>query len=203
MLVIKGNGRPQSKRSWSMDTQTESTMNQPTRPARSRLRRRLLGGLAVLLAGGALSLSVAQAHGFGGGGGPDGMMFGGGGGGFMAFKVHRMLDRVGATDGQKAQIKAIWVGLRPQFKATHEQRAKLHQQITQAMTAPTIDPAAVEKLRQQSMQLMDRTSSVITQGLVETARVLTPEQRKQIAAEMQKDAEHRRAHFGEGGPDGL
>jgi periplasmic protein CpxP/Spy len=185
-----------------MDTQTESTMNQTIRPSRSRLRRRLLGGLAVLVAGGALSLSVAQAHGFGGGGGPDGM-FGGGGGGFMAFKVERMLDRVGATDGQKAQIKAIWVGLRPQFKATHEQHAKLRQQITQVMTAPTIDPAAAEKLRQQSVQLMDKTSSVITHGLVETARVLTPDQRKQIAAEMQKQAERRRAHFGEGGPDGL
>jgi Spy/CpxP family protein refolding chaperone len=73
------------------------------------------------------------------------------------------------------------------------------------MTAPTIDPAAIEKLRQQSVQLMDRASATMTKGFIETARVLTPEQRKQAAAELEKERQNHRGHFqggGEGGPDG-
>jgi Spy/CpxP family protein refolding chaperone len=157
-----------------------------------RLSRRIFGGLAVLLGAGALSLSVAQAHGFGPGGG----------GGFMAFRMHKILEKVNATDAQKTQIRAIWEGLRPQLRATHQEHAKLRVQITQAMTAPTIDPAAIEKLRQQSVQLMDRASSLMTKGFIETARVLTPEQRKQAAAELEKERQNRRAHFEEGGPGG-
>jgi protein CpxP len=176
--------------------ETQSLVDERTdRAPRRRFSRRMAGGLAVLLAGTALSFSVAQAHGFGGGG------FGGGG--FMAFRMHKLLDKVGATEGQRGQIKAIWEGLRPQLKASHEQHAALRKQLTTAMTAPTIDPAAVEKLRQQSVQLVDKASTIISRGMVETARVLTPEQRKQIAAELEKNDEHRRAHFEEGGPDAF
>jgi Spy/CpxP family protein refolding chaperone len=117
----------------------------------------------------------------------------------MAFRMHKILDRVGATDAQKAQIKTIWEGLRPQLKTLRQQHMALRQQITQAMTAATIDPAAIEKLRQQSVSVMDKVSSLMTQGFVETARVLTPEQRKQAAAEIQKAHENHRAHFEDGG----
>lgn len=177
-----------------MDSHTTNEMKPdltdgPPRPPRRRFSRRWLGGLAALALGGALSLSVAQAHGMGGGSE----------GGFMAFRMHKILDHVGATAAQKTQIKAIWEGLRPQLKALHAQHAGLRQQITQAMTAATIDPAAIEKLRQQSMAAMDKVSSVMTQGFIETARVLTPEQRKQAAAEIEKAREQRRAHFEEHG----
>jgi hypothetical protein len=39
----------------------------------------------------------------------------------------------------------------------------------------------------------------MTQGFVETAKILTPEQRKQAAAEIEKMREQRHAHFEEGG----
>ncbi|HVU50259.1 MAG TPA: Spy/CpxP family protein refolding chaperone [Polyangia bacterium] len=170
------------------DLDSGTTLPQGGRRAR-RLSRRSVASIAGLAVVGALSFSVAQARGFGGG--PDG---------FMAFRMHKILDKVGATDAQKAQIKTIWEGLRPQLKTLHQQHAGLRQQITQAMTAPTIDAAAIEKLRQQSVAVMDKVSSVMTQGFVETARVLTPEQRKQAAAEIQKARENRRAHFEENGP---
>jgi Spy/CpxP family protein refolding chaperone len=174
-----------------MDTTNDTNPDErsPRRWLARRFSRRLLGGLAALATAGALSFSVAQAHGFGSGHE-----------GAMAFRMHKILDRVGATDAQKAQIKAIWEGLRPQLKTLRLQHAGLRQQITQAMTAPTIDPAAIEKLRQQSVAVMDKVSSVMTQGFVESARVLTPEQRKQAAAEIEKARENRRAHFDENGP---
>ena len=184
-----------------MDTHLEARNdNGLPRAPRGRFSRRVVGGLAAVLIGGALSLSVAQAHGPGGG---MGLFGGGGGGGFMAFRIHKMLDKVGATPAQQAQIKSVWDGLRPQLKATHEEHAKLRAQLTGVMTAATIDPAAVEKLRKQSMQLMDRASTIIANGMVETARVLTPDQRKQIAAELEKEHENRRAQFEEHGPDAF
>jgi Spy/CpxP family protein refolding chaperone len=163
---------------------------------RTRARKGLLVGLGLMLVTGAASFSVAQAQGPGGGGGP--AAHAGPFGGFFAFRMHRVLDRVGATDGQKAQIKAIWDGLRPQLKGLRQQQQQLRQQIGQAMTAPTIDPAQVEKLRQQSVQLMDKTSQVFTQGMVSTAQVLTPDQRKQVLVELQKHHRHPGADAGAG-----
>jgi Spy/CpxP family protein refolding chaperone len=164
----------------------------PARPLRGRFSRRVVGGLAALAVVGALSFSVAQAH-----GGP-------GEEAFMAFRMHKVLDKVGASDAQKAQIKGIWEGLRPQLKTLRQQHEGLHEQITQAMTAATIDPAAIEKLRQQSVSVMDKLSVVMTQGFVESARVLTPDQRKQAAAEIERARESHHGHFGpheQGGGD--
>jgi periplasmic protein CpxP/Spy len=175
-----------------MEPTNELVPQSPHQAPRRRVSRRLVAGLAALAIGGALSLSVAYAR---GGDGPEG--------GFMAFRMHKILDRVGASDAQKAQIKSIWEGLRPQLKTLHEQHAGLHAQITGAMTAATIDASAIEKLRQQSVAVMDKVSSVVTQGFVESARVLTPEQRKQAAAEIAKARENRRAHFEEHGPGGM
>jgi Spy/CpxP family protein refolding chaperone len=156
----------------------------------SSRRRGLWVGLTLMAVAGVTALSAAQAHGFPGGGG--GWRHGGGGPGeFMQGRIQRMLDKVGATDAQKAHIKAIWDGVRPELKALHEQKAGLRKQIAQTVAAPTIDTAKVEQLRQQSVQLVDKTSVVLTRGLVATAAVLTPDQRKQVLAEMEK---HHRGH---------
>ena len=174
-----------------MDTTHEIDRTAPSQSSAGwlgrRLTRRAIGGLAALAVVGGLSFSAAQARGFGGGDGP----------GPMAFHMRKVLDKVGATDAQKAQIKTIWEGLKPQLKTLHEQHATIHQQISQAMTAATIDTAAIEKLRQQSVGVMDKVSSLVTQGFVQTAQVLTPDQRKQAAAEIAKERESRHAHFEE------
>jgi len=151
-------------------------------------RRGLWVGLTLMAVAGVTALSTAQAHGFPGGGG---WRHGGGGPGeFMQRRIQRMLDKVGATDAQKAQIKAIWDGVKPEMKALHEQKEQLRKQIAQTAAAPTIDTARIEQLRQQSVQLVDKTSVVLTRGLVGTAQVLTPDQRKQVLAEMEKHHGH-------------
>jgi Spy/CpxP family protein refolding chaperone len=147
-------------------------------PARPRSRRgwtALLLALPLLLGG--VTYSVAEAHGFGGRGAMHEQ---------MEARMQRILTDVGASDAQKAQIKAIWDGLRPQLKAAHQDHFRLRGQIAQAIAAPSIDTAAIEKLRQQSVQQMDKSSALITQGMVQTAQVLTPDQRQKALAEMHR-----------------
>jgi protein CpxP len=139
---------------------------------------------AVAVAG--VSLSVARAQGFGGRG-P-----------FMKERMEHMLSAAGATDAQKTQIHAIWDGLRPQLKPLHKQHADLRHQLGQAIAAPTIDKARVETLRKQSVETMDRISALITQGMVASAQVLSPDQRQAVLKQME---EHRRHGGGHGDPD--
>jgi len=148
--------------------------------------------LALPLLGLGTSVAIAKPW---GGGGP-GMMHGGPHGDIKQHMEH-MLTAVGATDAQKAQVKAVWEGLRPQLKALHQEQGQLHKQMAELLGAGTIDSARVEQLRKQSIQTMDRLSAAMTQGLVSTANVLTPAQRK-IA--LQKFEEMRAPHeeHGEG-----
>lgn len=108
----------------------------------------------------------------------------GGDGERMGFRMHRLLGAAGASDAQKTQIKAIFVALRPQMQTLRTERMKVHKQIAQALAAPTVDPAAVERLRLQQVKLADQSSALMTQGLVKASQVLTPEQRQKVSAAM-------------------
>ncbi len=167
------------------------------RKLRSQGRRRWLALLAVPLAAGALSVSIARAYAVGGGrhGGPRGEHMGERGGEHMgdrmAERIDRLLTAAGASDGQKAQVKAIWDNLRPQLKAARQQKKETRQQMEQVLTGATINPARVEQLRKKSVESMDRISVLMTQAVVASAQVLTPEQRKVVLQKM----EERRHHF--------
>lgn len=131
----------------------------------------------VAVAVGGLSLSVARAQGFGGG--------------FMKGRMEHLLSAAGASDAQKTQIHTLWQGLRPQLKPLRLQAADLRHQLGVAIAAPTVDAARVEQLRKQSMETMDKISAVMTQGMVASAQVLTPEQRRAVLARIE---EHRHGH---------
>jgi len=107
-------------------------------------------------------------------------------------RMAKILDAACASDAQRAQIKAVWTGLRPQLQALREQRMKLHEDLRKALTAPTIDSAAVDRLRQQGVHLAEQGSTLITQGIVQSAQVLTPDQRQKVAAQMEQHPRHHR-----------
>lgn len=165
---------------------------QPNIVNQERTRRRFWVMLAIPLAAGALSLSVARAHGFAGG--PEGG-HGMGPGAFMQHRMDRLLGAAKATDAQKAQIKAVWEPLHTQLQALHKQERDLHRQMGEAVAAATIDTKRVEQLRQESVQTLDKISSLVTRGMVASAQVLTPDQRKLVLQQMQ---EHRGEHRGHG-----
>jgi Spy/CpxP family protein refolding chaperone len=145
--------------------------------------------LALPLAG---ALAVPAVTAFAG----EGFNHGDGGAEFAGRRMARRLDAVGATDAQKAQIKATWENLRPQLKAVREERMKIRQDLRKALTAPNVDAAQVEKLRKEQLALADKASGLITQGMVASAKVLTPDQRQKLAADLEQ---HRgfRHHRGE------
>jgi periplasmic protein CpxP/Spy len=137
-----------------------------------------LAGAALLVAVlGTVTLSAwAMPGGHGGGhGGPGmGMMMGGRG-------LERMLDGVNASAEQRTQIKAIAERTRADMKGQREAGKGTREQMMNLFTQPVVDANAVEALRVQNMQRHDQTSRRMTQAMIEVSRVLTPEQRKQLA----------------------
>jgi Spy/CpxP family protein refolding chaperone len=172
----------------------------PTFPPRPPRRRGLwiLGPVLATLALGGASISAAHAQVQEGAQEQaiDPTDAGAMAGGLMARRMERLLDKVGATASQRRQIEGIWNGLRPQLKALHQQHGAVRRQIVGALTAATISPPAVEQLRQQSMGFAEKTSSLLTQGFVQTAQVLTPDQRKQVQSILSQ--ERGRFHHGHG-----
>jgi periplasmic protein CpxP/Spy len=164
------------------ETQAQDTVM--TRAPRGTRRTILIVSLSALMLAGAGGLvSSARA------GGPAGDEAGEG----MGMRhMQRILDRVGATPAQRDQIRAIWDALRPQLRAERTQKKNLRQQMVAALTAPTINAGEVERLRKQSMTNADKMSALFTQGMVASAQVLTPEQRKLAGEELAKGRGHHR-----------
>ena len=98
--------------------------------------------------------------------------------------VDFMLDGLHATDAQRSQIKQIAVQAAGDLKAQAEAGRALRQRGMQIFTAPTVDAAAAEQLRQQMLQQHDQMSRRATQAMLDVARVLTPEQRAIIGQRM-------------------
>lgn len=127
-------------------------------------------------------------HGMGGGMG-GGMMFGGSPE-HIGRAIDHMLDGLGASDAQRAQIKQIVAQAATDIKAQAAAGRGLRQRGMQIFTAPTVDANAAEQLRQQMLQQHDQMSRRVTQAMVAVANVLTPEQRAKVGERM-KDRQAR------------
>jgi Spy/CpxP family protein refolding chaperone len=98
---------------------------------------------------------------------------------------------IDATDEQKQKLdpiaKQAAKDLQPLREKTREARLKS----VELLSADKIDRGAIEKARAASMRAADAASKRYTQALTDVAEVLTPEQRKTLAARMQRRG-HRR-----------
>ena len=165
---------------------------------------RLVGGTVLVAVLSSIALSAAADGGSGRHAGPGG--HGGHGMGMMEGRMaERMLDSVNATAEQRAQIKQITERARGDMKAQHEAGRAMREQGMKLLTQPTVDANAVEALRQQMMQQHDQASRRRMLAMVEVSRVLTPEQRKQLADRMGQRRDMMQRHMQErrsmeGGP---
>jgi Spy/CpxP family protein refolding chaperone len=153
--------------------------------------RWLIAGM-VLAVSATVALSAWAQPGGHGHGGP----MGGGHGMFMGSPEHvgravdHMLNGLNATDAQRAQIKQIAEQAAADLKGQREAGRALHERAAQIFTAPTVDPAAAESVRQQMIQQHDAASRRVLQAMLDISRVLTPEQRAKIGEHMKQRAEH-------------
>jgi Spy/CpxP family protein refolding chaperone len=98
----------------------------------------------------------------------------------------RVLDSIGATAEQKAQLQKIMDAARADLKPLREAGQALHRQMRTLLAQPTVDANALEALRQQLQANHDQASKRMTQAMLESSRVLSPEQRKQLAERMEQ-----------------
>jgi len=103
---------------------------------------------------------------------------------------------VKATDAQRTQIKQIADATRQDMQKLHEAGRGLHEKSMQVLTAPKVDEAAAESLRQQMLAQHDKVSKRALQAMLDISRVLTPEQRATLAQHM-KDHMNERGSRGE------
>ncbi len=98
----------------------------------------------------------------------------------MAFG-DRLLDEVKATPEQRTQIRALLDAARGDLQAQREAGRGLREQAMSLFSQPTVDARATEALRQQMLAQHDSASKRMSQLMLDLSRVLTPEQRKQMA----------------------
>jgi len=163
--------------------------------------RRLVAGLSLALAGAFAAGASAAPGGPGGPGGPGmmgpGAMGGHGPAGMFEGMLTRLLDRVNATPEQRTQIQQILQANAGEMRAQHEAGRALREQALALFAQPTVDAAALEALRQKQLAMHDAASKRMTAAMLEVSRVLTPEQRKQMADYMTQRREMMQRHWRE------
>lgn len=120
-----------------------------------------------------------------------------GGPGFLPLEgrgLDRFLDTVKATDAQRTQIKALAKSAQADLKPLQEANRGLHEQTLALLAQPQVDAAAAENLRQQSLASHDALSKRTLQLVLDVSKVLTPEQRAEFVAKVQKRHDRFKAH---------
>jgi periplasmic protein CpxP/Spy len=146
--------------------------------------------LATLAGGAAAALSWgAFAHGGRGG-------RGGFGGPMSEERIEKMVKHFGvevnATPEQQEKLTAIAKQAAKDLEPLRGQAMETRKQAMELLSQPSVDRAALEKLRVSKLQHADAMSRRVTQALGDAAEVLTPEQRKKLAEHI----ESRRGRWG-------
>ena len=142
------------------------------------------------LAGGAAAAFSWGAFGHGRGNGRHG------GGPMSEERIEKMVKHfaveVDATPEQQEKLTAIAKQAAKDLEPLRGQAMETRKQAMELLSQPSVDRAALEKLRVSKLQHADAMSRRVTQALGDAAEVLTPEQRKKLAAHI----ESRRGRWG-------
>ncbi len=100
--------------------------------------------------------------------------------------VEWVLSDVGATPEQKTRVAAIAKQTATELAPLRASHRAARRQAVELLAAPTIDRAAIERLRAEQMGSADAASRRLTQALADIAEVLTPEQRVQLKERLER-----------------
>ena len=93
-------------------------------------------------------------------------------------RIDKALSGTDATAEQKKQVADILGQTFKDMRAMHDQRVQNRKAMTEALQAPTIDPAKIESIRAEQMKIADESSQRFTKALTDAANVLTVQQRQ-------------------------
>jgi protein CpxP len=168
-------------------------MSEQIRPVARRSRGRTITGvLIVALAGGLVGAFATQSLGQGYGPPWHMTVMGAGHGPFagpltpeqMAAHADRMVRHlaieIDATADQQAKLETIVKGAATDLAPMRDKIMAARAQARALLTGPTVDRAAIEKLRAEQVANIDAVTKRITQALADVADVLTPDQRRKI-----------------------
>jgi periplasmic protein CpxP/Spy len=155
---------------------------------RSFFQRAGLFAAIATIAGGIGLHAHAQGH---GGAGFRGGFFGGPmDAARLDERIERMLKHlyveINATPEQQQKLAPIVKQAIQDLQPLRGQMQAARQQAIELMGAESIDRAAIERARAEHLQTADAASKRLSQALADTAEVLTPAQRKQLAEHMQR-----------------
>lgn len=119
---------------------------------------------------------------------------------FVQGAVAHALDSVGASADQEAKIHDIIAAKFADIAPKPDDHEALRKRALELLAAPTIDRAAVERLRADAVALFDAKSKAVVGGVLEVADQLTPPQRAQLAQEIADMARRGPMMGGFGGP---
>ncbi len=102
--------------------------------------------------------------------------------------VNRLL--ANGTDEQRAKVTAIAKAAAADLRPMHAQLKEGHAKAAKLLTAPTIDKVALESIRLDQMRIVDDCSKRILLAVVDSASVLTPEQRVKLSEQLAKHFQH-------------
>lgn len=106
--------------------------------------------------------------------------------------VKHLAVEVDATPEQQEKLTAIAKQVAKDLEPLRGQAMETRRQAMELLSAPSIDRAAIEKLRVAKLQHADAASKRVTQAFADAAEVLTPEQRKKLAEHAGRMRGHRR-----------
>ncbi len=169
-----------------------SEANTNHNPAKST-RRRLLGGAALAAAITALAGGIGAkvyAHGGYGGWHRGGFMGGPNDPAALDERMDRMLKHfyveIDATEEQKARLAPIVKQAAKDLLPLREKLRAARSRAVELLTQDRIDRVSIEALRTEQLQLAEEASRRLTQALADAAEVLTPAQRKALAAHIER-----------------
>lgn len=105
---------------------------------------------------------------------------------FAEKRIDRMLDKVDASDGQRAEVAGIVQEAVAELKELRGLYLETRQALITTLGEETVDRQALEELRQQRLETMDQVSRRLVTALADVAEVLTPEQRRTLVEHMER-----------------
>jgi len=111
-----------------------------------------------------------------------------------AFAIEWLLRSVSATAEQRESAKAVTQQTVDTLVPLAELHASHARALAEALSAPTVDREAIERVRREELKLADTASKTLLDALASISETLTPDQRIELASLARRAHELRADH---------